>query len=115
MSQASGVFTPRRSLTSMSVGGSPMLFDHTFPTFVCLVCGGTFYRDRIDRKWCPGCKAKGLAAYKAEQRKKTGTVSIGTILTCKNCGKEYAKVHKRQRHCEVCSALSTADKLPAYI
>jgi len=90
-----------------------MLFNDT-PTFTCLVCGKVQPRDRIDRKWCPGCKAKGVAAYKAEQRAKTGTVSIGTPLICKSCGKEFTKVHKRQRHCEPCSVLSGKDMLPAY-
>lgn len=82
------------------------------PTFTCLVCGSTQIRDRHDRKWCRPCKALGLRAYKAEQRRASGVPELGSRIKCKHCGRDAEKVHRRQRYCAPCSALGEAGKLP---
>ncbi|MGX9392558.1 hypothetical protein ACWX0K_20380 [Nitrobacteraceae bacterium UC4446_H13] len=83
--------------------------------FLCEVCLGSFLKDRKDRKWCPDCKPLGVARYKKEQRRKAGTISVGSNLTCKNCGESFQKQHKRQFYCEPCMLLAATEKLPSYV
>ena len=78
-------------------------------SYVCVVCSAPGTSGYPQTICCRGCKTAARSAY---QRKRIGSVAIGTEFRCKHCDKPFAKTHKRQRYCLPCSALSTANKLP---
>lgn len=80
--------------------------------FVCVVCQTTGSSGYPQTKCCRGCRTAARSAY---QRDRNGHVAIGTEFDCQHCGSKFAKAHKRQRYCQPCSDLSTANKLPASV
>lgn len=77
--------------------------------FTCVVCGTEGLSGYPQTKSCKPCRP---TARQRSQRAHTGAVAIGTEFNCNHCGESYAKTHKRQKYCQPCSDLSTANKLP---
>lgn len=79
-------------------------------SFVCSVCGAAGGSNYPQTKSCRGCRTAARTAYK---RGLIGSIAIGTEFDCRHCGAKFSKAYKRQFYCSPCSALSTANKLPA--
>lgn len=48
-----------------------------------------------------------------QKRGAGGSIIVGSILNCKECGAPFTKEHKRQFYCSPCNALSARDYLPS--
>lgn len=73
----------------------------------CTHCGNRFAKVQKTQKLCSQpCKVR----YYNDRR---GHERIGTTITCRECGQQEVKRHRRQFYCESCSQLSARDYLPS--
>lgn len=78
----------------------------------CARCGNLTEKQHFSHDYCANCVKPAQLERRRAKRAATGTVSIGTQFSCKNCGIPVIKVNKRQFYCQPCAELSAKSALP---
>ena len=78
----------------------------------CIDCGCDFEQKRSDYNRCSGCQsvesAKKARLRNVRYRESKGSVSIGSEVSCKNCGVTFVKSATTEHYCCECKKLNAS-------